>query len=121
MPPRTITFRRSPVAQAVEDAIAKLLAQSGQTGQISGRIQGSGVTMTAPDRNRGSEILRKYRVALAVVLSVVASLGLSSCSTTCGDPDVCTEIAPAYQQMSDEDISTMTEKMDGLAGVSARQ
>ncbi|TNB46922.1 hypothetical protein FF124_15335 [Martelella lutilitoris] len=65
--------------------------------------------------------MRKFRVALSVLFAVFASLGLSSCSTTCGDPDVCTEISPAYQQMSDEDVSAMTEKMDGLAGISSGQ
>ncbi len=75
----------------------------------------------APDRNRGSEIVKKFRVALSILFAAFASLGLSSCSTTCGDPDVCTEISPAYQQMSNEEVSAMTEKMDGLAGVSSRQ
>ncbi|AMM84925.1 hypothetical protein AZF01_11585 [Martelella sp. AD-3] len=75
----------------------------------------------AADRNRGSETVRKFRVALSVLFAAAAALGLSSCSTTCGDPDVCTEISPAYQQLSDDDVSAMRERMDGLAGIPAGQ
>nr|WP_272211101.1 hypothetical protein [Marinicella sp. W31]MDC2876982.1 hypothetical protein [Marinicella sp. W31] len=65
--------------------------------------------------------MKACRIVLFIVFAAFASIGLSSCSTTCGDPDICAQPTPAYQQISDEDVTVMTKKLDGLAGVSSPQ
>ncbi|MET3600065.1 hypothetical protein [Martelella mangrovi] len=65
--------------------------------------------------------MKACRVVLSIMFAAFATMGLASCSTTCGEPDVCAQPTPAYQQMSDDDIATMSAKMNGLAGVSNRQ
>lgn len=56
-----------------------------------------------------------------VVSMVVLAAFTSSCSTSCGHPDVCNTGTAAYAQFTDKELATMTSKLDGLAGISAPQ
>ncbi|WP_180897441.1 hypothetical protein [Martelella soudanensis] len=60
------------------------------------------------------------RMILSVTLVAAAAL-VAACSTTCGKPDVCDTGTAAYAQFTDEDVATMTTKLDGLAGLPAAQ
>ncbi|WP_174800765.1 hypothetical protein [Martelella limonii] len=57
-----------------------------------------------------------------ILCVMVLAVFTSACSTqTCGKPDVCDTGTAAYPQFTDDDVSTMTTKLDGLAGIKPPQ
>ncbi|WP_132312062.1 hypothetical protein [Martelella mediterranea] len=55
-----------------------------------------------------------FRIVLSLLLLAGVSAGVTSCARGCGQPNICSEVKPAYQQLSDEQIETMSSQLSGL-------
>ncbi|AJY47083.1 hypothetical protein [Martelella endophytica] len=53
---------------------------------------------------------------LVLAFALTASLaGLSACANGCGNPDVCNTGTAAYEQLTPDQISSMTTELNALA------